>query len=472
MVDASGFIEVAGPATKAIFGYDPIELEGQSVEILLPDEQRESHQAHRAAYAASPESRPMGVGRELYGRHRSGSVFPVDVSLVPTVIDNRPHFAAFVRNATERRRGEDILRFINEISRAVITSQPTAELLDATAQRAGVLVGAAAAWITVGVGDETVVAAAAGEASDRIAGATIPTGVSLASRAVQEFVTIEVADLAEEPGVVAEIRSAGFGPALFLPMEAEGGSMGTLTLARRRSEAPFDQEERRAAEVFASAAAIVLALGSARETLDHMRITSEHERIARDLHDTVIQRLFGLGMRLQAAERMADEQVAERIRSTVDAIDDVIREIRETIFDLNRPDGGEISTLRNRSRILIEEAARRLGFRPRIAFRGPVHSTVSDAIVPHLLAALDETLANVIQHAHASAVDVVVSVGGGRVTLSVADNGVGPAGTATPGTGLAAMWEQAAALGGECSVTRRDPVGTVVTFSVPLDAVG
>ena len=101
--------------------------------------------------------------------------------------------------------------------------------------------------------------------------------------------------------------------------------MGSLVLARSRSAQAFDQSERVAAQVFASAAAIVLALGTARESLDRMRLTAEHERIARDLHDTVIQRLFGLAMRLQAAERMADEPVAERIRTTVDAIDEVIR---------------------------------------------------------------------------------------------------------------------------------------------------
>ena len=95
-----------------------------------------------------------------------------------------------------------------------------------------------------------------------------------------------------------------------------------------------------ATEAFASAAAVGLALGAARESLEHLRMVSEQERIARDLHDTVIQRLFAFGMGLQGAQRLADERLAERIEAAVEAIDEVIREIRETIFDLNRPYAG------------------------------------------------------------------------------------------------------------------------------------
>ena len=123
-------------------------------------------------------------------------------------------------------------------------------------------------------------------------------------------------------------------------------------------------------------------------------MTSEHERIARDLHDTVIQRLFGLGMRLQAAERLAQGPAAERIRETVDAIDEVIREIRETIFDLNRRDSTD-PDLRQKFRQVTAEAAGHLGFNPRIAFRGPVEATLDEELTNQLLAVLREALANV-----------------------------------------------------------------------------
>ncbi len=344
VIGTDGVIWVAGPATQTIFGYRPDEVEGQPIEMLLPEDARAAHRLHRASYAADPEGRPMGVGRELYGRHRDGSVFPVDVSLVPTVIDGQAHFGAFVRDATERRRGEDVLRFVNEISRVVITGEPTRDLLARTAEGAKVLVGAAAAWVSVRAGDHMVVAAADGMAAGFLEGATVPVGYSLAARAVTSNEMVSVADMSAEPAVMAEARSAGFGPGLYVPMQAEDGPLGALVLARSSGAPLFDAGEMAAAQVFGAAAAIVLALGSARAELDRMRMTAEHERIARDLHDTVIQRLFGLGLRLQAVERLAEGAVAECVRATVDAIDEVIREIRETIFDLTRPDGADTST--------------------------------------------------------------------------------------------------------------------------------
>jgi signal transduction histidine kinase len=282
--------------------------------------------------------------------------------------------------------------------------------------------------------------------------------------------TVEVADMAADPGVLPEARSAGFGPGLFLPMQAEEGPVGCLALARGQGDHAFDQDERAAAEAFASAAAIVLALASARESRDRMRIAAEHERIGRDLHDTVIQRLFGLGIRLQAAERMAEGAVAERIRTAVDAIDDVIRDIRETIFDLNRPAGGEGSSLRGRARSLIDEAAETLGFRPRLTFRGPVHSVVSDETSAQVLAVLRDALASIGRHANASAVDVAVSVAEGSVTLTVSDDGAGTADDPAVANGLADMISRATAMGGQCTVTSRSPVGTLVRWSVPMGA--
>src|SRR5579872_4431722 len=140
VVGPDGVIEVAGPATESIFGYRPEELEGRSVETLLPDNVRALHRVYRATYASAPEGRAMGVGRELYGRHKDGTIFPVDVSLVPTVVDGKAWFGAFVRDATERKRGEDVLRFVNEISRSVISGEPTPELLQRTARAARALV--------------------------------------------------------------------------------------------------------------------------------------------------------------------------------------------------------------------------------------------------------------------------------------------------------------------------------------------
>ena len=468
VVGPDGAIRVAGPATEAIFGYRPDEIEGQSVETLLPDNVRALHRVYRATYASAPEGRAMGVGRELYGRHKDGTIFPVDVSLVPTVVDGKAWFGAFVRDATERKRGEDILRFVNEISRSVISGEPTPELLQRTSRAARALVGAAAAWISVRAGEDMLVAAADGHAAELLDGATSPMERSLAARAMMRQEMVTVPDMAVEPEVMGEARVAGFGPGLYVPMSAEEGAIGSLVLARGRGQPDFAYPERAAAQVFASAAALVLTLGAARRSLERMRITSEHERIARDLHDTVIQRLFGLGMRLQAAERLAEGPVAERIRSTVDAIDEVIREIRETIFDLNRPEGIETSSLRVRFRELVSDSTETLGFRPRTVFRGPVDAAVPDELVSTLIAVLRESLSNVSRHARATGVDVVLGVAEGWVTLSVSDDGVGVDGRPAAGHGLANLEARALELGGEFSLSPRQPSGTLLQWRVPF----
>ncbi len=475
VVGAEGVIEVASPAVERLFGYRPEELEGQPVEVLLPEAVRGLHTRHRQAYTSAPEQRPMGVGLDLRARRRDGFIFPVDVSLVPTEIDGTVRVGAFVRDATDRRRGEDLLRFVNEISRGVITGEPTPGLLEMTAAKARLLVGAAAAWISVQSQerDSMVVAAADGEAADALLGARVPASISLAARAMLQGETVVVSDMASEPDVLAEARAAGFAGGVYVPMQAEDGPVGSLVVARLPGQPHFTAGEMAAAEVFAAAAAIVLALGSARASLERMRISSEHERIARDLHDTVIQRLFGLGMRLQAAERLADPAVGERIRATVDSIDDVIREIRETIFDLNRPAGAEGRTnLRSHLRTVVQEAVESLGFNPRLAFRGPVEATIGDQLMAPLGAVLREALSNVGRHAKATSADVVLAVGEGWVTLSVSDDGVGFSPGPAAGHGMENMQARALQFGGEFSVRARNPSGTLVQWRVPLSRAG
>jgi PAS domain S-box-containing protein len=468
IVGDDGLIETATAAVQSLFGYDPEDLVGQPVEMLLPDRLRRRHVGLRDSYLEHPEVRPMGIGLDLRALRRDGSEVPVDVSLVPTFLDGRVRVGAFVRDATERRRGEDLLRYINEISRFILEGGDNPGLLALTAARARALVGGSIAWVAMlsGHDDQIVVAAADGEGAEGLIGATVPVTTSLSAEAMRAGRTVSVGDMAADEAVLAEARSAGLGPGLYLPMLAEDGPVGSLVVARASGSPRFNSGQVTAAEVFASAAAIVLALGTTREALEETRMTSEHERIARDLHDTVIQRLFALGMRLQAAERLAQGPVAERIRDTVDSIDEVIREIRETIFDLNRPDS-DAPHLRQQIRGVAAEAAEHLGFAPRIAFRGPVEAAVSEELTGHLVAVAREALANVSRHSRASSVDVVVIAADGSVTLSVADDGIGMSDAPSAGQGIANLRSRAEMLGGELTIGRRKPSGTLLQWRVP-----
>ncbi len=470
VVGEDGVIESATAAVEILFGYTPVEIVGQAVEVLIPMHLGDVHRSYRASFGQHPQVRLMGVGLDLRGVRRDGTEFPVDVSLVPSQAGDRLHVGAFVRDATERRRGEDLLRYVNEISRAVLAGGPTQELLTLAAARARVLAGAVVAWVAVSQaeGQEILVAAADGAASGHLVGATTPTVGSLAARAMATGTTVAVSDMSDDPAVIAKARTVGLGPGLYLPMMAEEGAVGALVVARGSKAPEFTANEVATAEVFASAAAIVLALGAARQVVEDIRITSEHERIARDLHDTVIQRLFALGMRLQAAERLAQGPVVDRIRDTVDSIDEVIRDIRETIFDLNRPnpDGTD---LRQRVRKEALTAADHLGFGPRVAFRGPVETTADERTTTQLVAVLREALSNVGRHAGASSVDVVVSVGDGFVTLTVSDDGVGISDEPTAGQGTTNMAARATELGGDLKLGRRTPSGTMLQWRVPAN---
>ena len=289
---------------------------------------------------------------------------------------------------------------------------------------------------------------------------------SLSARAMAGGRTVVVDDMRAEPSVLSEARSRGFGPGAYFPMISQDGPIGALVVVRDADAEPFNSVESAAAEVFASAAAVGIALGGARDTLEAMHLVSEHERIARDLHDTVIQRLFALGMGLQGAQRLASGAVGERISRSVQAIDEVIREIRETIFDLNRPPGADFD-VRQRVRAVAGEVGGEVGFTPRTTFRGPVEAAVSDEMISHLLAVLREALTNVGRHARASTVDVVVAATADTVTLSVADDGIGPSSGPSAGHGLANMADRAAELGGELTISSRRPRGTLLLWTVP-----
>lgn len=467
VVDGAGTILTASDAVVDLFGYRPAELAGQPVEMLIPEASRERHADYRRSYTGHPEVRPMGVGLNLMGVRKDGTTFPVDVSLVPSRARGETRVGAFVRDATVRRQNEDLLRLVNEMSREALAGAPAPDLFGLTARHARTLVAATASWIAVTTEGYIRIAAADGPPAEPFMDVSLPIDETLTGQVLAGAGTLAVEDLSAHPLVIRPAREAGLGPGLYIPMLAERGPIGVLVVARGRGERPFTPPEIGIAEIFASATGVVLALGTARQALEDARVTAEHERIARDLHDTVIQRLFAMGMRLQAAERLAEGPIAERIGDTVENIDEVIREIRETIFDLNHPNAGG-TNLKREVRAVIAEASEHLGFVPRINFRGPVEAAATDTVLSQLIPVVRESLANIGRHAKASSTDVVIGVSDGSITLSVADDGVGVSDEPTAGHGTENMRERAERLGGEFSIRPRKPSGTLVQWAVPI----
>lgn len=199
------------------------------------------------------------------------------------------------------------------------------------------------------------------------------------------------------------------------------------------------------------------------------RVAEERERIARDLHDTVLQRLFGLGLELQAVGTRTDPEHRHRIESAVDELDRIIREIRTTVFTLGSSD--RQGSLAQELNGVTAQAGRVLGFAPRLRLDGPVGSALSDAARGELIASLREALGNVARHAQATSVTVEITAGEDLV-LEVRDNGVGlgsgPVGS--DGHGLANLSARAERLGGECSISDHPDGGAVLTWRIPASA--
>jgi signal transduction histidine kinase len=219
------------------------------------------------------------------------------------------------------------------------------------------------------------------------------------------------------------------------------------------------------------AAAAGLAIENARlhEQARTAGLLDERERIARDLHDDVIQRLFATGLSLQAtAQMVGDAAAVERIMRSVDDLDVSIRQVRSTIFELNERWSASDS-VRGEILAICDDSAKAIGFRPACDLTGPIDSAIDEPTRGHLLLCLREALSNVARHARADRASVAVHVHGGRVTLTVADDGVGCAPTTDRlSSGLDNMLVRAESLGGRFSIDAPAAGGTVVTWDVPL----
>ena len=265
------------------------------------------------------------------------------------------------------------------------------------------------------------------------------------------------------------VPESGELPVLALPLGTPDAVLGVLALVLTNGSA-LNRDQRELASNLAGQAALALMLAQGRREQERLVLLEERDRIARDLHDLVIQRLFATGISLSGAARVPEtpQPVVDRLESAVDALDTTVREIRATIFELHQPVGLAQGGLRGR---VLEEAAAAavvLGHAPATRFTGTVDASIDDALATDLLGALREALANVAKHAHADRVEVLVAVEHGSVLLQVTDDGVGVPNELGRRSGLINLAERAARYGGSCTLTPGANGGSVLTWRVPL----
>lgn len=295
-----------------------------------------------------------------------------------------------------------------------------------------------------------------------------PTGKGVLGLLISDPKPLRLTDLSRHPD------SYGFPPHhppmtsfLGVPVSARGEVYGNLYLTDKIGWSEFTKDDEDLVRALAHAAGIAIENARLHERVQQIVVYEDRDRIARDLHDAVIQRLFAIGLTLQRLVRSAgSSEVAERLSQAIGDVDDTIRQIRSSIFELSTSDddtGARAAIL-----ALAAELRTVLGFEAELSFDGPVDTVVSGELLEHLLATLREALTNVARHAEASEVVVAVAADGDNCSLVVVDNGRGLGSTAPGqgGLGLANLRRRAEKLGGELRLASSEK-GTRLRWSVP-----
>jgi len=354
-------------------------------------------------------------------------------------------------------------------------SEPRAVLADITRQALG-LSGADLAVLALPdeEGRRLTITHAEGDGAAAARGLVLQAAQSQSGQVLSTGEPVTSADFAADERASKEARGAmsQIGPAVVFPLGAPGNVRGVLTIGRRHGAAPFPQAQADVVASFAAQAGVALELAARRADAQQLSLYEDRDRIARDLHDLVIQRLYATGMSLEGTLPMVGRpEIATRISNAVDAMDETIKDIRATIFQLQARDDADRPDLRADVLALVEEMTSVLGFAPSLRMGAGLSAEVSREVAEQALAALREALSNAARHSGASQVDVMVDVDpDGILAVQVTDNGNGlpPEGRRS---GLSNLAGRADKLGGELRLSPADPgaarPGTRLEWRVP-----
>jgi signal transduction histidine kinase len=410
---------------------------------------------------------PVRIGEEVFGnlylteRSRGGEFTAEDEGLAIALAAAAGAAIANARRFTESERRRRWLDASGDLVPLLLSSQ-AAQPDALITQYATAAAAADFAALAVPFGaDEVIVTGVTGALAAGMMNRTEPLADSLAGQAISTGKPRLVTG--EGRAAAAAGLGADIGPLMVVPLAAAEQVRGALLLGRLAVRPGFTEADLGMAAAFAGHAAVAMELARAREDQITLAQAEDHDRIAGDLHDHVIQELFALGMKLQGHAARSDPATAERINSYVDTLDEVIKKIRTSIFGLQQPLQAPAG-LPARLVEIIEEHTPQLGFTASVSFAGVLDPGPDETLAHDILAVTREALSNCARHARATAVSISLTLQDRLITLDIADNGRG-LGTPTRSSGLSSMRRRAARNGGTFQLTTPAGGGTRLTWT-------
>ncbi|MEV2228105.1 GAF domain-containing protein [Streptomyces phaeochromogenes] len=389
----------------------------------------------------------------LTGKRDGGDFTDEDEQLVRVLATQAGIAIGNARLHETARQRERWIEGAAAVTTALLTGETAADALMTVAERARMLADASAGVILqpTDEGGMEIVTASTPDDPAGLVGTTIEPGSAVLEQLLGGE-PVFVDDSATDPRMTTQVRHR-FGPSMLLPLQAGGRLIGTLALPRRRGDRPYTSVEQLLATQFASQAALALVLADARQRRERLAVFEDRDRIARDLHDLVVQRLFATGMMLESTQRRTadeeqDPEVHAMLGRAVEELRSTVQEVRTTIFALQQPPADAPTTFRGKVLRETAGAAAALGFQPSVQFTGPVDARLPAPVATRLLTALRAALAAATHRTGTTrvtvSIDATTTLPDGRpgVRLTVFDDGEGEAGREDePGAGTTVTWQ-------------------------------
>ncbi len=421
---------------------------------------------------------PIRVHQSVFGnlylteKNGGGDFTEYDEQLVLALATAAGMAIANARLYTEADLHRRWLQASASISNALFSGEDPDGVLPVIAAQARKLTVAQAAFIAFPDADSLVIEAVDTIDSiepDGLLGLRLPIAGTLLGTALTTGQPATSARATRHSAKLSRAEESAFGKTLAaVPLGRDTGHQAVLAIIASEGGPHFEASTLPMLDSFATQAALALETAERRHDTERLVMFEERDRIARDLHDLVIQRLFACGMHLENTAKLAsNEEISRRIHAVVDDLDLTIQEIRATIFALKTQPKAPSSSLRAAILAVVEQCADRFNIAPSVQLDGLPGTGLPPSITNDLLVVAREALSNAARHARANQVQVIVHIGIERVALQVIDDGVGFDDTAHR-SGLANLADRAQSHGGEFSVRHRPEGGTSLSWSVPL----